>query len=70
MSENKRDALTVTEARESIGGISVGFFYQLVNSGQLRTFKIGRRRLISRAAIHDFICDRENAAASDQGLRD
>ena len=63
MSENRRDALTVTEARESIGGISVGFFYQLVNSGQLRTFKIGRRRLVSREAITEFIRAQEKSTA-------
>lgn len=55
----ERDALTVAEARERIGGISNAKFYELVSSGVLRTFTIGRRRLISQEAIHDFIRKRE-----------
>jgi len=50
-----RDALSVVEARERLGGISNATFYELVKDGRLLTFKIGRRRLISQEAIHDFI---------------
>ena len=55
-----RDALSVVEARERLGGISNATFYELVKEGQLRTFKIGRRRLISQEAITDFIRCMEN----------
>ena len=64
MTTDTRAALSVTEARESIGGISVAVFYQLVNSGQLRTFKIGRRRLVSREAVQEFIRHQEELTAS------
>jgi excisionase family DNA binding protein len=36
-------------------GISVPTFYGLVNSGRLRTYKIGRARRVSDQAISDCI---------------
>ena len=59
------DAVSVVEARKRLGGISNAKFYQLVNSGDLRTFRIGRRRLISRSAIRDFVREREDLEKDD-----
>jgi len=36
-------------------GISRTALYQLINEGKLRTVKIGRRRLVPREAIEEFI---------------
>ncbi len=56
---NVRAAYSVREARELLGGISQATFYSLKNSGALRTFRIGKRRLVSERAIDDFIRSRE-----------
>ena len=65
MTTDSYDAVSVSEARKRLGGISNAVFYRLINEDQLRTFKVGRRRLVSSDAIRDFIRDRESAAASD-----
>lgn len=59
--QNNSDAmaLTIAEARAALGGISNVTIYSLINSGELRTFTIGRRRFVSREAIADFIRARE-----------
>jgi excisionase family DNA binding protein len=41
-------------------------FYELINNGELRTVKIGARRLVSEDAIVDFIARLE----TDAGLQD
>lgn len=64
MTTNSYEAVSVIEARKKLGGISNAIFYKLVNSGDLRTFRIGRRRLISRSAIRDFVLDRESQNSS------
>jgi excisionase family DNA binding protein len=47
-------AYPIPEAAELIG---VGYvkFYQLIGSGELDTFRVGRRRLCSAAAIERYI---------------
>ena len=55
----ERDAYTVPEARQRLGGISQATFYVLKNSGALRTFRVGTKRLVSRQAIQDFILKQE-----------
>ena len=61
----ERDALSVTEARERLGGISNGTIYELIGSGELKSFTVGRRRFISRDAIREFIKRKENQAERD-----
>ena len=39
--------------------ISHATLYELIRQEQIRTFKIGRRRYISREALNDFISARE-----------
>ena len=41
----------VPEAREQLGGISHGKFYQLVSAGVVRLTKIGRRSFVSDSAL-------------------
>ena len=36
-------------------GIKRTLFYKLINTGQIRTIKIGYRRLVTQAAIDDFV---------------
>ena len=59
MHTDDRDAYTVPEARTRLGGLSNGKFYELVSSGELKTFTVGSRRLVSHEAIVDFIRRRE-----------
>lgn len=59
-----RAAYTVQEARQMLGGISQATFYGLVNRGELRTFRIGRRRLVSADAIADYIKGAERKAGA------
>lgn len=51
----QKKAYSVLEARELIGGLSQASFYKLVNSGQLKTIKIGGRRLIPAESIDELI---------------
>jgi excisionase family DNA binding protein len=45
------------DVREARRRLNVGLtkFYELVNQGELRTVKIGRRRLVSEESIAEFI---------------
>jgi len=55
----ERDAYTVPQTRERLGGISQESYYGLVKSGALKTFLIGTRRYTSSAAIKAFLRQRE-----------
>ena len=44
-------------------GVSRSTVFELIASGELRSVKIGHRRLVSDAAIADFIAGLEAAAA-------
>jgi len=56
VSENKPERLgfRVEEAAEAIG-VSRDLIYDLIRTGELRSLKVGRRRIISRQAIEDFM---------------
>lgn len=60
------EALSIAETRIALGKISNPTVYALINSGELASFKIGRRRFVSRAAIADFIRRREQAERESQ----
>lgn len=49
-----RIALSIKEAGRTIG-IGRTKFYGLINEGSLKTFKLGRRTLVTVASIHDLI---------------
>lgn len=58
-----KPAYEVPEARAALGNISHQKLYDLMNSGDLASFKIGRRRLISHDALMTFIRKREEQSA-------
>lgn len=41
------------------------FAYQLVREGKLRSFKVGRRLLVSRESLNEFIRSREASSKSE-----
>jgi excisionase family DNA binding protein len=42
--------------------VSIQTIYNEINSGRLKTYKIGRRRFVSADALHKYIKDRETEA--------
>lgn len=56
-----RQGYPVPEAAQQIG-VSRDKTFQLIASGELRSFRVGRRRLVSAEAIRDFIHQAEAAA--------
>lgn len=46
-------ALSVQEAADALGGITRDHLYSLINKGQLRSVKLGRRRVIPVDAIRE-----------------
>lgn len=44
-------------------GVSKTTFEALVAAGQIKSFRVGRRRLISRAALEAFVARQERKAA-------
>ena len=61
--ETQRQAYSVEDACTQCGGIGKVKFYELLASGELKSFKIGRRRFVSAQAIAEFIAKREQALA-------
>src|SRR5262245_2531627 len=51
----ERRLLPVAEARQALGGISAATFYKLVQEGELRLVKIGRRSFVLMSTIEEFI---------------
>lgn len=56
-----RQGYPVPEAAQQIG-VSRALAFKLIASGRLRSFRVGRRRLVSAEAIRDFIHAAEAAA--------
>ena len=52
--------IAVKDAQQSLGGVSNVTVYRLIDSGDLRSYKIGRRRFIYLDSINDYI-DRQLA---------
>lgn len=55
---NKKHAWSIPGSAETIG-VTISTLYKEIGSGKLRTFKIGRRRLVSDEALKQYIADRE-----------
>jgi len=55
--------LTVFDIEEAgrLLGVSRMSVYDAIHQGELRTFRIGRRRLISSDALQDYVRQREQA---------
>ncbi len=63
MSDSTALAVTVDEAAR-ITKVSRPSIYVELNSGRLRSFTLGRRRLISLRALKDWIAAREREAST------
>ena len=50
--------LDLTEARAFLGGVSRAFLYAEFESGRLQSVKIGRRRMVPRNALIDYVASR------------
>lgn len=50
----ERVAVSVEDARRAIG-IGKTKLYELINDGSLKTFKVGRRTLVTTASIHALV---------------
>ncbi len=56
------------EAASQLLGVGRTYLYALLAQRRLRSLKLGRRRLIPRQAVEDFIAsERERQAAEDEG---
>ena len=62
-------ALSVEEAIE-VSGIKRDLIYDEINSGNLKTLKIGRRRLIRTEALKQWLADHEARTSAAMGLTD
>ncbi len=56
--------MTIPEVATALR-INKSYLYALLNAGALRSVRLGRRRLITREALQQFIADREREAAAD-----
>lgn len=63
MTLKTRLAYTVAEALESGAFSSRNKFYKAIASGDLRTFRDGKRRMVSDAALREYIALRERLTA-------
>jgi excisionase family DNA binding protein len=61
MQSNNPPLLLDVEQAMAALGISRGTIYHLINSGEIRSLKVGpRRRKISRSALDDYIAKQES----------
>lgn len=49
--------ITIASARQALG-IGNTKIYELINAGDLKTIRVGRRRLVTTASINKFVADR------------
>jgi excisionase family DNA binding protein len=61
-----RELYSIEEARFVLGGISRATIYDLLNSGELPSVVIGRRRFVPAAAIAAFIATSSTTVAPSQ----
>jgi excisionase family DNA binding protein len=66
--QTPRLAYTFAEVCEALG-LGKSWLYETVNRGELRSFKIGRRRMVSAAALQEFIHDLEHGPTQKPGIR-
>lgn len=62
----QRHAYSIDQAREALGGLGRGTIYSLISTGELRTFRLRNRRLISFEALAEFVRRREMVEQSGQ----
>lgn len=56
--DEQKPAYSMLETERALT-ISHATLYELIRQEQIRTFKIGRRRYVSREALNDFISAKE-----------
>jgi len=56
LSYNVEEALAVT-------GLNRNAFYRAISTDQIKTFKVGKRRMVSARALREFIEGKEKEAA-------
>ncbi|PZU27393.1 MAG: ethanolamine utilization protein EutA [Stenotrophomonas sp.] len=61
--QSERLSYTTDEACASTG-LNRNALYRAMNAGQLKTFKVGKRRMVSARALREFIEAREKEASS------
>jgi len=64
--QNNRLAYTVSDALESGAFSSRNKLYSAIARGELRTFRDGKRRMISADALREYIAHRERATADGE----
>jgi len=58
---SERLSYNVEEALEATG-LKRNAFYRAISSGEVQTFKVGKRRMVSARALQDFIERKERQA--------
>ena len=53
-------AFGIQEVMERLGGVTRPTVYRFLHSGELRSFRLGTRRLVSADALAEFIRAREH----------
>lgn len=54
-------ALPLTRGAKLIG-VGLSYCYELMKDGKLKTFKIGRRRMVTRESLQEFIATQQAQA--------
>lgn len=62
-SQGERLSYTVDEAC-AVTGLNRNAIYRAITLGQISTFKVGRRRMVSTRALREFIEAREREASA------
>jgi len=65
MTNETRLAYTIEAACEATG-LTRTRIYRAIADGSLKTFKAGRRRMVSARALQDFIANLERESAEDK----
>lgn len=62
VASHERLLVSVEEARAELGRISRATFYRLLQTGQLKSVRIGRRTFIRSADLRQYVSDLANDA--------
>lgn len=46
---------TIDGARELLGGLARSYLYELLTKGMIRSVKVGRRRMIARRDLEEYV---------------
>ena len=60
LQDKEKLAFTIDESHTALG-VSRAYLYRLIADGELKSFSLGRRRLVSRQSILNLIARREAA---------